>query len=62
MRQKRSFAGPTKGQDNPETIQLYNFEADESGQILIWDGNEYERAETWISSDDEYWINLEDAR
>lgn len=62
MRNKYSFAGPTKGKTDPKTIQLYNFEADEEGSILIWDGNEHDRADTWISGDDECWIDLDDVR
>lgn len=63
MRKERySFAGPTKGVTDPETIHMYNLEEGDEGAILIWDGNEHSRAKTWISGDEDTMVDLEDAR
>jgi hypothetical protein len=63
MRKHRySFAGPTKGVTDPDSIIMYNLEESDEGAILIWDGNGYNRARTWISGDEDAVFDLSEMR
>lgn len=68
-----SFASSSRGNEDPEEtfeIEVSGDDCDVRGCVredcshivLMWSGNQYSKDHTWIACDDEYMINLEDAR
>ena len=66
-----SYAGPSRGQDNPEDIRVADVDEecgdvehrrdhDPTCLVIIWSGNEYSSHRSWISADKDSRVNLED--
>lgn len=62
-----SNAGPGEGTDEPKTKNVYRVTADndkfassnENSQLVVmWDGNEYSRDNSWMQIDEEAACNL----
>lgn len=71
MRTRDSIAGPEKGLDIPEEIDIFTVSQrdhpesrDEDGQhsVIQWDGGEYCRQNTWIMADEDTIIDLDENR
>jgi len=55
-----SAAGPDKGIERPDDIEIFNVEPEEEGYmaghgrptvVVMWNGNGYKRADCWLQSD-----------
>lgn len=68
-----SYAGDARGKTDPDEIHHTRVFEDECPAehctqdenfhlVLMWSGGEYSKNHTWISCEDRYAVNLEDAR
>lgn len=67
-----SYAGETRGTDDPEDIYAVHVEDDECDVdrcpckmdhfVLMWSGNEYSKDHTWISASENDVVDLSEIR
>lgn len=65
-----SYAGTSRGKTDPEEIhavtvegdecEIDRCEADHDHFVLMWSGNEYSKNHTWIMSDTDHTLSLDE--